>query len=131
MDFTWLLLEVMHERDFKVTTTYPFSCMIFSFCRYAGVTIWHIDQLKTPLGTIDITFIKDEANQLASRRGPHLELPPLGENLADTVAHARTVMQATSATIDTTPVESIPGSSTSPSSFRSASFPALVPLARV
>ena len=30
VDFAWLLQTVMHERDFKVTTTYPFSCMIFS-----------------------------------------------------------------------------------------------------
>ena len=29
MDFAWLLQAVMHERDFKVTTTYPFPCMIF------------------------------------------------------------------------------------------------------
>ena len=43
MDFAWLLQTVMHERDFKVTTTYPFPCMIFSLCRSAGVTIWHVD----------------------------------------------------------------------------------------
>ena len=24
------MIAVMHERDFKVTTTYPFRCMIFS-----------------------------------------------------------------------------------------------------
>ena len=34
VDFAWFLLEVMHERDFKVTTTYPFPCMIFSLCSY-------------------------------------------------------------------------------------------------
>ena len=28
--FAWLLQAVMHERDFKVTTTYPFPCMVFS-----------------------------------------------------------------------------------------------------
>ena len=43
VDFVWLLQVVMHERDFKVTTTYPFPCMIFFLCRSAGVTIWHID----------------------------------------------------------------------------------------
>ena len=37
VDFAWLLHAVMHERDFKVTTTYPFPCMIFSLCRSAGV----------------------------------------------------------------------------------------------
>ena len=33
VDFAWLLQAVMHERDFKVTTTYPFPYMIFSLCR--------------------------------------------------------------------------------------------------
>ena len=33
VDFAWLLQVVMHERDFKVITTYPFPCMIFF---YAG-----------------------------------------------------------------------------------------------
>ena len=63
--------------------------------------------------------------------GLHLELPPLGENLADTVAHARTARQAASETTDTIPVESIPDSSTAPISSRSDLFPPLVPLARV
>ena len=100
--------------------------MIFSLCRSAGVPIWHVDQLKTPLGTIDIGLIRDEANELAPRRGPRPELPPLGKNLADTVAHARTATQDASETTDTTP-----GSSTTPNSSRLTTFPALVPLARV
>ena len=37
VDFAWLLQAVMHERAFKVTTTYPFPCMIFALCRTAGV----------------------------------------------------------------------------------------------
>ena len=65
VDFAWLLQAVMHERAFKVTTTYPFPCMIFALCRTAGVPIWHIDQLKTPQGTVDIGLIRDEANELA------------------------------------------------------------------
>ena len=113
--FAWLLQAVMHERAFKVTTTYPFPCMIFALCRSAGVPIWHINQLKTPLGTVNIGLIRDEANELAPRRGPSLELPPLADDLADTVAQARTATQASSGT---TPVESIPGSSTAPSSSR-------------
>ena len=91
--------------------------------------IWHVDQLKTPLDTIDIGLIRNEANELAPRRGPCPELPPLSDNLADMVAQARTSMQA--ASTGTTLVESIPGSSTAPSSSRSAPFSALVPLARV
>ena len=104
-----LLLEVMHERAFKVTTTYPFPCMIFSLCRSAGVPIWHVDQLKTHVG-----LIRDEANELDPRRGPPPELPPLADDLADTVAQDRTTTQA--ASTDTTPVESIPASTTAPSS---------------
>ena len=114
VDFPWLLRAVMHERDFKVTTTYPFPCMIFSLCRSAGVPIWHVDQLKTPQGTVDVGLIRDKANELAPRRGPRQELPPLFDNQADTVAQARTATQA--ASTDTITVESIPGSSTAPSS---------------
>ena len=128
VDFACLLQAVMHERSFKVTTTYPFPCMIFALCRSAGVPIWHIDQLKTPQGTVDVGLIRDEANELALHRGPRPELPPLADDLADTVAQARTAAQAST---DTTPVESIPGSSTAPSSSRTAPLPALVPLARV
>ena len=128
VDFAWLLQAVMHERAFKVTTTYPFPCMIFALCRSAGVPIWHVDQLKTPQGTVDVGLIRDEANELAPCRGSRQELPPLADDLADTVAQARTAAQAST---DTTPVESIPGSSTAPSSSRTAPLPALVPLARV
>ena len=39
VDFSWLLQAVMHERAFKVTTNYPFSCMIFALYRSAGVPI--------------------------------------------------------------------------------------------
>ena len=96
----------MHERSFKVTTTYPFLCMIFSLYRSAGVPIWHVDQLKTPLGTVDVGLIRDEANELAPRKRPHPEITPLANDLADTVAHARTATHE--ASTDTTPVESIP-----------------------
>ena len=128
VDFAWLLQAVMHEMAFKVTTTYPFMCIIIALCRSAGVPIWHVDQLKTPQGTVDIGLIRDEANELAPRRGPHPELPPLADDLADTVAQART---ATQASTDTTPVESILGSRTAPSSSHTAPLPTLVPLARV
>ena len=93
--------------------------------------IWHIDQLKSPLGSIDIVIIRDEANDLSPRRRPRQELPLLSENMADIVAHARTATQATSAPTDTTTIKYIPGSSTTPSSSRSDHSRALVPLARV
>ena len=93
--------------------------------------IWHIDHPKTPLGTVDIDLIRDEANELSPCRGPRPELPSLGDDLDDMVAHARTATQAASETIDTTPVDSPPGSSTAPNTSRSYPFSALVPLARV
>ena len=68
VDFAWLLQAVMHERAFKVTSTYPFPCMIFSLCRSPGVPIWHVDHLKTPLGIVDIGLIRDEANELSPSR---------------------------------------------------------------
>ena len=89
----------------------------------AGVTIRHIDQLKTRLGTVDIVLIKDETNELSPHRGPRPEFPPLGENLADTVEHACTAMQAASETTDTTLVESISGSSTAPELLSLNPFP--------
>ena len=94
VDFAWLLQAVMHKRAFKVTTTYPFPCMIFSLCRSAGVLIWHVDQLKTPQGTVDVGLIRDEVNELAPRRGLRPELPPLADDLADIVAQARTATQS-------------------------------------
>ena len=62
-------------------------------------------------------------------RGPCQYLTPLANDLADTVALARTAAQA--ASTDNTPVKSISGSSTAPSSSRAAPIPALFPLARV
>ena len=128
VDFAWILQEVMHEREFKVTTTYPFPCMIFALCRSAGVPIWHVDQLKTSQGTVHIGLIRDEANELAPRRGPCPELPPFADDFANTVAQDCTATQTPS---DTTPVESIPCSTTAPSSSRTTPLPALAPLARV
>ena len=81
-------------------------------CRSAGVPIWHVDQLKTPQGTVDVGLIRDEANELAPRRGPHPELPPLANDLVDTVAQARTTTQE--ASTDITPIEYILGSSSAP-----------------
>ena len=93
------------------------------------MTIWHVDQLKTQQGTVGVGLIKDEANEFALCRGPRQGLPLLSYDLADTVAQARTTTQAVST--DTTPVESIPGKSTTPSSSRTAPLPALVPLSRI
>ena len=115
----------MNESAFKFTTTYPFPCMIFTLCMSGGVPIWHIEQLKTSQGTVDVGLIRDEANEFAPCRGPCPELPPL----VDTVSQARTATQA--ASTKTTLVESIPGSSTALSSSSATPLPTLVQLSRV
>ena len=74
-------------------------------------------------------MLASSLNELAPRRGPRPEHPPLADDLANTVSQARTATQAASS--DTTPVESISGSSAAPSSPRTTLLPALVPLARV
>ena len=55
-------------------------------------------------------------------------MPPLADDLDDTLAQACT---ATQAFTDTTPIESIPDSSKDPSSSRTTPLPTVVPLARV
>ncbi|TMX03755.1 hypothetical protein EJD97_014399 [Solanum chilense] len=103
VDFAWLLKAVLHEMAFKVTTIYPFPCMLFLLCRSAGMR---------PMSYLHVEALS--------------RVPPLGDNLADTVAQARTA-----ASTNTTPIESIPGSSTALSYSRSTPFPTLVPLTRV
>ena len=94
VDFVCLLQAVMHERAIKVSTSYPFPFMVFALCRSAGVLISHIDRINTPSGTVDIGLIRDEANELAPCRGLRPEVPPLGENLEDTIEQAQVVTQA-------------------------------------
>ena len=77
VDIPWLLQAVMHERAFKVTTTYPFLCMIFSLCRSAGVPIWHVDQLKTPQGTVDVALSKTRPMSWLHTEGPVQSCPHL------------------------------------------------------
>lgn len=49
------------------------------------MTIWQIDVLYTPTGSVDISIIRDDANEAAPRRGTRIDVQTLGENLADTV----------------------------------------------
>ena len=118
-----------HARE-GIQGHYYLPLPVYDFCplQDRGVPIWHIDQLKTPQGTVDVGLIRDEANELAPHREPRPDIPPLADDLADTVAQDRT---ATQASTDTTPVESIPGSSPAPSSSRTDPLPLLVLLARV
>lgn len=67
IDFTSLLIFVIHMRDFKTSTTYPFAYMIFQLCGDAGVPLWQYDVLLTPTSIVDIGLIKDEANVAASQ----------------------------------------------------------------
>ena len=39
IDFTKLLILMIHERAFKTSTTYQFTCIIFHLCTDAGVVI--------------------------------------------------------------------------------------------
>lgn len=65
VDLTRLLLEVIHERDFKDSTTYLLPCMIYEFFRVVEVPIWHIDDVLTPTRIVDVGLIKDETNEAA------------------------------------------------------------------
>ena len=62
IDFTRLLISVKNKRDFKTSTTYPFTCLILQLYRDAGVLIWHCDALCTLTGAVDIGLIRHEAN---------------------------------------------------------------------
>ncbi|KAG5615474.1 hypothetical protein H5410_015298 [Solanum commersonii] len=86
IDFARMLLEEIHKRAFKTSTTYPFPCLIFQLCRDFGVPIWHCDRLIHPIGALDIGLIRDEANGATPRREPLVEVPPLGADLADTAS---------------------------------------------
>ena len=93
--------------------------------------MWHIDVLKTPSGTLDIGLIGDEVNEFAPSRRPHIEVHPLGENLATKVVQAQGANSGISKPTYTISVESIPSGSTSLSSSPSIPSATLVPLARV
>lgn len=68
--FAKLLITVIHEMDFKTSTTYHFTCLIFHLWRNARVPLWHCDTLCSLAGTVDTVLIKDEANVEAPRREP-------------------------------------------------------------
>ena len=93
VDFAWLLQQVICERAFKVKTIYAFLCIIFLLCRSVGVPILHIDHLKTPNLLVSASSVMMPMSWVHAE-GLHLELPPLGENLADMVAHACMATQA-------------------------------------
>ena len=93
--------------------------------------VWHIDVLKTLSSKVDIGLIRDEANEFTPKRGPRIEVQPLGENLAATIENAQGDNPVTSEPTDITLVESIPSGSTAPSSYHSISSATVILLARV
>lgn len=72
IDFAKLLITVIHDRDFKTSTTYPFACLVFHLCRNVGVPVWNYDTLCSPARTVDVGLIRDQANVEALWRGPDL-----------------------------------------------------------
>uniref|UniRef100_M1DZ10 Integrase core domain containing protein n=1 Tax=Solanum tuberosum TaxID=4113 RepID=M1DZ10_SOLTU len=119
IDFARMLLAEIHERAFRISTTYPFPCLIFHLCRDSGVPIWHCDKLVHSTGALDIGLIRDEANMAAPRREPHIEVPPLGTDLADTVGQAQGDDPIIQDHADTVPGSSSQAASVAPSSSRS------------
>ena len=74
INFAKLLISMIHERDFKSSTTYPFARMIFLLYKDDGVPLWHCDVLCTPTGIVDIYLIRDETDVEAPRQGPLVDL---------------------------------------------------------
>uniref|UniRef100_M1DQX3 Putative plant transposon protein domain-containing protein n=1 Tax=Solanum tuberosum TaxID=4113 RepID=M1DQX3_SOLTU len=81
IDFAHMLIAETHERGFKASTNYPFSCLIFQLFKDFGVPVWHYDRLIQSTKILDIGLIWDEANVAAPRREPHVDIPPLGADL--------------------------------------------------
>lgn len=131
VDFAWLLQVVIHETVFKATTTQPFPCMVFKVCRFIAVLMWHIDVIKATPDTVDIVFMRYEANELAPHRQPRPEVKPVGENLEATVEQAQQTNPATYDQINTYPVESISGARNNPRSSLQTTTATLVPFGRV
>ena len=85
--------------------------MVLELSRSSGLPVWHIDVIKTLPDTLDISLIRDEANELAPNIGPYIEVQQLGENQAAMVDQAPMTNPNTSEHTITTPFESIPGAS--------------------
>lgn len=132
IDYARVVITMIHERGFKTSTTYPIACLIFQLSRESGVIICYYDTLRSPMGTVDIGITKDEANIETPQRGSRIEMPPLSENLADTVELAQGAYPATSALADTTLADSTHFASRASCFSRSTPhLAALVPLAQV
>lgn len=72
INFAKIFLVVIHEREFKTSTTYPFPCLIFWLSKDVGVPILHCDRLYQQPRKVDIGLIRDKANVMAPVEGPRL-----------------------------------------------------------
>lgn len=44
IDFCCVVIAVIHERDFKKTTIFIFSCLIFHILKDSTIPFWHYDR---------------------------------------------------------------------------------------
>uniref|UniRef100_M1DPY4 Integrase core domain containing protein n=1 Tax=Solanum tuberosum TaxID=4113 RepID=M1DPY4_SOLTU len=131
-DFSRILITMIHERAFKATTTLPFTCLIFQLCRDAFVPVWNYDQLLQATKTLDIGLIWDEVNLAAPRREPHVEVPPLGDDLVADVEQVQgddTALPATTADAQVPPSPAASLLETEPESAPAASVDEVVMIA--
>lgn len=119
IDFTLVMISVIHEWDFKTYTIYPFAFLVFSICREDGVSILHCDILHSPTRTVDIGLIKDEANVVAPRRGRRVKMNLLSGNLADTIKLSQGTDPATLEPADTRLADSAHATSPAPNAYQS------------
>lgn len=82
IDFSRIFIAEIHETPFKATTMLRFPYLNFNLCREASVPIWHYDKSTEETKTLDVIHIKYDANHVASHKGPQVDLPSLGVDLA-------------------------------------------------
>uniref|UniRef100_M1DX05 Integrase core domain containing protein n=1 Tax=Solanum tuberosum TaxID=4113 RepID=M1DX05_SOLTU len=133
INFARILIAEIHKRAFKATTTLPFPCFIFHLCRDIGVPVWHCEKLVQATKTLDIGLIRDEANKVAPRREPPVEVPPLGADLVADVEQKQGEEPSPPVITEDAPISHSPVTNQAPISSRStpSSGFVIVPLARV
>uniref|UniRef100_M1DMG7 Integrase core domain containing protein n=1 Tax=Solanum tuberosum TaxID=4113 RepID=M1DMG7_SOLTU len=86
IDFSEIIIAVIHEMAFLRTTTMPFPCLICCLCKEDTMPLWNCDRLTEETKIVDVGLIKDSANPTALRKGIQVELAHLGNAItADVV----------------------------------------------
>ena len=116
IDFTWVLITMIHEKAFMMSTSYLFDYLVFLFFKKDGVQISHCDTLHSLAETVDIDLIMDKANVAATQIGRRINMSPLRDNLVDTVELDQGANPVTTYHTDTTLASSIHASSKAPTS---------------